>query len=87
MQKYVYGIKTLIPLAIGLTKYDMKKFAILNFIAAGVWALAIGIGSYMAGEAIRSVYELIAQRPWIAPVALVSIIALTWWYLSSQTKK
>ena len=26
LQKYIYGIKTLIPLAMGLTKYDYKKF-------------------------------------------------------------
>jgi len=87
LQKYVYGIKTLIPLAIGLTKYDLKKFAVLNLIAAAIWALVVGIGSYMAGEAIKSVYEVIAQRPWIAPVILFSLVGVIWWYLSAQTKK
>lgn len=87
LQKYVYGIKTLIPLAIGITKYDFKKFAILNFFASAVWALVVGIGSYMAGEAIRSGYEVIAERPWIAPAVLFSVVGLIWWYLSSKTKK
>jgi len=87
LQKYVYGIKTLIPLAIGLTKYDFKKFTLLNLFASAIWAVVIGIASYMAGEAIKSVYEMIAQRPYIAPVALLSIIALIWWYLSAHTKK
>ncbi len=87
MQKYVYGVKTLIPLAIGITKYDLKKFAILNFFASAIWALTIGIGSYMAGEAIRSAYDVVAQRPYIAPAVLFSIIALIWWYLSANTKK
>ena len=87
LQKYVYGIKTLIPLAIGITKYDFKKFTILNFFASAVWALVVGIGSYMAGEAIRSGYEVIAERPWIAPAVLFSVVGLIWWYLSSKTKK
>ena len=87
LQKYVYGIKTLIPLAIGITKYDMKKFAILNLIASAVWALVVGIGSFMAGEALRSAYEVIADRPYIAPVVLFSIVGLIWWYLSAKTKK
>ncbi len=87
LQKYVYGIKTLIPLAIGLTKYDFKKFTLLNLFASAIWAVLIGVASYMAGEAIKSTYEIIAQRPYIAPVALVSIIALIWWYLSAHTKK
>lgn len=87
LQKYVYGVKTLIPLAIGITKYDLKKFAILNFFASAVWALVIGIGSYMAGEAIKSVYEILAERPYIAPVVLLSMLGLIWWYLSAKTKK
>jgi len=87
LQKYVYGIKTLIPLAIGITKYDLKKFAILNVFASAIWAVSIGIGSYMAGEAIKTAYEVISQKPWIAPVVLVSMIALIWWYLSVKTRK
>ena len=87
LQKYVYGIKTLIPLAIGLTKYDFKKFAVLNLFASAIWAVAIGVVSYMAGEMIKSAYEVIAERPYIAPIALLSIIALIWWYLSANTKK
>jgi membrane protein DedA with SNARE-associated domain len=87
LQKYVYGIKTLIPLAIGLTKYDFKKFTVLNFFASAIWAVAIGVLSYMAGDMIKSAYEIIAERPYIAPIALLSIIALIWWYLSANTKK
>ena len=87
LQKYVYGIKTLIPLAIGLTKYDFKKFTVLNLFASAIWAVAIGVLSYMAGEMIKSAYEIIAERPYIAPIALLSIIALIWWYLSANTKK
>jgi len=87
LQKYVYGIKTLIPLAIGITKYDMKKFAILNLFASALWALVVGVGSFMAGEAIKSGYEVIAERPWIAPVVLFSVVGLIWWYMSAKTKK
>ncbi|PHR57064.1 MAG: hypothetical protein COA44_06645 [Arcobacter sp.] len=87
LQKYVYGIKTLIPLAIGITKYDLKKFAILNLIAAALWSVVIGFGSFMAGEAIRSAYEVVAQKPWIAPLVLLSIISVIWWYLSVKTRK
>lgn len=87
LQKYVYGIKTLIPLAVGLTKYDLKKFIILNFFASAIWAVVIGVASYMAGEVIKSAYEVIAERPYIAPLILLSIVGIIWWYLSSHTKK
>ncbi len=57
LQKYIYGIKTLIPLAMGLTKYDYKKFMIFNFFAAVVWSLIIGLSAYMLGELVYTYLE------------------------------
>lgn len=53
-QKYVYGIKTLIPLAMGLTKYSGIKFSIFNIFATALWAVVVGYASYAAGEIILS---------------------------------
>lgn len=87
MQKYVYGVKTLIPLAIGLTKYDFGRFSLLNIIAAAIWAVSIGYGSYLAGDALTQAYNAVAQRPYIAPVILFSLVGLLWLYMSMVTKK
>ncbi len=87
MQKFVYGIKTLIPLAIGLTKYDFIRFSVLNLFAALLWTLVVGIGSYLAGKPILGLYEAVASRPWLAPVVLVAIAGAIWFYLSKATKK
>ncbi len=54
IQKYVYGIKTLIPLAMGLTKYSAVKFTIFNAIATMLWGVIVGYASYTAGEYILS---------------------------------
>lgn len=53
-QKYIYGIKTLIPLAMGLTKYSGIKFSIFNILATALWAVVVGYASYTAGEYILS---------------------------------
>jgi membrane protein DedA with SNARE-associated domain len=86
-QKFVYGIKTLIPLAIGLTKYEFLKFTILNFFATIVWTAVIGIGSYMAGNIIIQGYEAVSERPYIAPIVLFALIGGLWLYMSKATKK
>jgi len=57
LQKYIYGIKTLIPLSIGLTKFDAKKFFIFNLIGAIIWSLVVGIGAYMLGDIFLSTVE------------------------------
>jgi membrane protein DedA with SNARE-associated domain len=50
VQKYIYGIKTLIPLAIGITEYSVTKFTIFNAIATALWSCVIGYASFTAGE-------------------------------------
>lgn len=87
IQKFVYGIKTLIPIAIGLTKYDIKKFAVLNVLGAGVWALSIGLGSYYSGEILMKIAETISDKPWIAPIILIIFGGSLWLYLEKATKK
>lgn len=57
LQKYIYGIKTLIPLAMGLTKYDYKKFMIFNVLATIVWSILIGTASYMMGDLVYTYIE------------------------------
>lgn len=87
LQKFVYGIKTLIPLAIGITKYDFMKFSIYNLAAAVLWGLVVGIGSFLAGKPIMGVYDFIAERPYIAPLIILVLGALIWIYLGRATKK
>lgn len=87
IQKFVYGIKTLIPIAIGLTKYDFQKFALLNVLSAGVWALVVGLGSYYSGEPLMKLASLIGEKPWIAPIILVVMAGSLWLYLEKATKR
>ena len=87
IQKFVYGIKTLIPIAIGLTKYDFKKFAILNVGSSAIWALVFGFGSYYSGDALVKFAGIISDKPWIAPLILVIFGGSLWIYMEKATKK
>jgi membrane protein DedA with SNARE-associated domain len=87
IQKFVYGIKTLIPIAIGLTKYDFKKFAVLNTVSAAVWTLVVGLGAYYSGGPLVKLAGLIGEKPWIAPLILVVLAGTLWLYMEKATKK
>ncbi|MCF6308978.1 MAG: DedA family protein [Sulfurimonas sp.] len=87
IQKFVYGIKTLIPIAIGLTKYDFKKFAILNVLSAAVWALVFGFGSYYSGNALVKAAGVVGDKPWIAPIILIVFGGALWLYMTHATKR
>lgn len=57
IQKYIYGVKTLIPIAIGLTKYNTLSFMIFNFFATIAWTLIIGLGAYLLGEVFLNIAD------------------------------
>jgi len=86
-QKFVYGIKTLIPMGIGMTKYSAMKFNILNVISALIWALLIGYGSYKAGDSLIKASAYFGIHPWLAPLIVFSLLAGVWYYFKIATQK
>ena len=87
IQKFIYGLKTLVPMTIGVTKYPQTKFYILNSISAIVWAVLLGIGSYMMGEFLMRIAAYFSDNTFLAPLILLSILALIWLYFTKATKK
>jgi len=87
IQKFIYGLKTLVPMTIGLTKYPQAKFHLLNTISAIVWAVILGIGSFMAGELLMRIAAYFSDNTFLAPLILFSIIGLIWFYFQTATKK
>ena len=77
IQKYIYGVKTLVPIAIGMTRYDAWKFGVLNLLAAALWAVSVGVASYLGGKTVLSLLEKAKENPWVLPgVGALVIVAL-----------
>jgi len=87
IQKFLYGIKTLVPISMALSKYDFKKFIFYNVFASILFVLVIGLSSYYASESIIALFDQIKERPWIAPLILFGIIGLIWLLMEKMTKK
>lgn len=87
LKKFIYGLKTLVPLAIGLTKYDFWKFSGYNALGALIWAVVVGGGSYLFGGALIEGYKMVADKPYLAPLTLLIVGGSLWIYLSQATKK
>ncbi len=52
MQRYMYGLRTVIPMSIGITQYSAKKFAMINLVSAWIWASIIITPAYFYGAEI-----------------------------------
>lgn len=86
-QKFVYGIKTLVPIAIGITKYDFKRFTFFNLISSALWAIVVGFAGFFGGEAIVKAATVTSDYPYIFPLVLMTLIFSIWFYMNRITAK
>ena len=48
--RFLYGLRTVTPFALGMAGTRPRLFVPLNFVAGVVWAVAIGVLGYLLGE-------------------------------------
>lgn len=74
IQRYLYGLRTVIPLSIGLTKYSSRKFAFVNLISAWMWAALTIIPVYYYGEELLDLLHWIKSH-WYFALPIIGVIA------------
>lgn len=78
VQRYMYGLRTIIPISIGLTRYSALKFALINLISAWVWAAITIVPAWYFGaqilEILKTFFAKIKENP--ALFAILSVIIL-----------
>lgn len=71
--RFLYGFRIAGPVAIGMTTMPWMRFAVLNFIGAGVWAVSITSIGYAFGHAAQTF--LGDARPYEEWIALLLVLA------------
>ena len=51
--RFLYGIRTVAPFVIGMSNVPVSLFVFLNAVAALAWAIAVGTGGYLFGNALE----------------------------------
>lgn len=87
VQRYMYGMRTVIPISIGLTRYDAKTFAFINLISAWCWAAITIVPAWYFGEQILQVIVW-AKEHWYLALPFAAIVGGgILYYFSYVTKK
>lgn len=87
VQRYMYGMRTIIPISIGLTRYNAKLFAFINLISAWCWAAITIIPAWYFGEEILKVLEIAKEYWYIAVPFGAAIGGSILYYFHTATKK
>jgi membrane protein DedA with SNARE-associated domain len=53
--RFLYGLRNLVPFAVGMSRVPPRRFAPLNLIGAAIWAPAIATAGYEFGAAVERV--------------------------------
>jgi membrane protein DedA with SNARE-associated domain len=87
MQRYMYGMRTIIPISIGLTRYDARMFAFINLISAWCWAAFTIVPVWYFGNEIIIVLEW-TKRHWYLAIPVVIILGGSLiFYFNKATQK
>ncbi len=87
IQRYMYGMRTIIPISIGLTRYSAKMFAFINLISAWCWAAITIVPAWYFGEEILVVLKWVKDHWYYAAPFGIFIGGSIIYYFHSVTKK
>lgn len=76
--RFMYGLRTVLPLVIGMSDFRPRQFATLNFIGSFIWVLVFTMSGYLFGQFMELLIgDLHAYEHWIA-LAIVCAGCGTW---------
>ena len=78
--RFMYGLRTVLPFVIGMSKYNPRRFALLNFIGAFFWALAFGLAGKLIGNIMGVIFEDVREHELIITVGIIFIGVCVWMY-------
>ncbi len=86
IQRYMYGLRTVIPMSIGLTRYPAGKFALINLFSAWTWATITILPAYLLGEQILTLLK-IAKAHWYFALPLIALFLGGLFMISKKIEK
>lgn len=90
-QRFIYGLRTIIPMSIGITRYSAKMYAAINLFSAFVWAGLTIIPVFIFGEEILWLLNIIKgffKEHWYLAIAFACIVLfLVYKYLEKISSK
>ncbi|MBF7142287.1 MULTISPECIES: DedA family protein [Pseudomonas] len=75
--RFVYGLRTVMPVAIGLSGYPPRRYLLLNGIGAAVWSIALGQAAYHFGSVLERLLGSVKKYElWVLGILLLLGVGL-----------
>jgi membrane protein DedA with SNARE-associated domain len=78
--RFVYGVRTVTPVLLGVSQYPIAKFALLNALGAALWSVVVGGLGWAIGATLVSMLARAVRIEEALGVALaISLVAYFGW--------
>lgn len=86
--RFLYGLRTVAPFVIGMSNVPVPLFVFLNAVGAMVWAIAVGTGGYLFGNALEVFIGDVKHYELQAFGAIAALGAVIWiLYITSRRRR
>lgn len=92
--RFIYGIRTISPIVIGASGIDVRRFAILNCLAAFVWAVLSCSAGYLLGylfadrvEDFLENFEQYKRAVGMVVIAALCVAGGLWWWRQKKAEQ
>jgi len=76
--RFLYGLRTVTPFALGMSKVPFRQFLFLNLVGALAWSVVVGAAGYLFGHVLELILEDV-RRYEMAIIALLAILGAMLW--------
>jgi len=76
--RFLSGLRTVIPLALGMSDVRVSHFIFFNIIGALTWSLVIGLSGFLLGAALNVLQTDIRRYEWYIMLAILVVGVLIW---------
>jgi membrane protein DedA with SNARE-associated domain len=85
--RFVYGVRNITPIMLSISGVSHKKFFILNFIGAAVWAVTFTYGGLLAGVAFQKAMHAFGHGILYVLLAILACTLLIWYIRARSNVK
>lgn len=73
--RFIYGLRTVSPAAVGTSNLSARRFVVLNLIAAGIWGTLFTSLGYVFGNAVEALFGRLRSVEHVAFVGIGLVLA------------
>lgn len=85
--RFVYGVRNITPIMLGISGVSHKKFFFLNFIGASVWAVTFTYGGLFLGKAFMKAAGKVGHGIFFIIIGVVLLAGLIWFIRARRSVK